>query len=331
MQNNLYCIDENSKFTINETSELLRDDSSFNNILCDEKSNANSISISEIEEFMIEKNLCYDDSHYEICSISNIDYKIENDNIKEIKNTFQYNDKTNEYDINKQLQYEIREYASRINHKDFYENGTINDYSKLFESVSNMANEYKQIDLQFEINGFNEFSNTADQIINLFESFSKKLQNINIINDTTFLISISNALEKMCKLSESFIMFKKTILTISDVQIPKTVYNTTQILSNVMVDITSAINYICNFIDPSNNKVLNSELKKEDKIAIENAINIINNMKSNIECSDIKNKLERDEVFKSITRYNNSIKKSSDILKNATFIFKNKINNYNFN
>lgn len=288
------------------------------------------------EEFTKGNKLCYDDCQYEICSVNNIDHNIENDsiengNIKEVKIKYEYNDEITDYDINKQLINDIKEYASKLNREDFYETGTINDYSQLFESISNMANEYKQLDLNFEIDGFNEFSNTAEQLIDIFESFSRKLQNINIINDTTFLISISIALEKMCKLTESFINFKKTILSLPDIKLPKTICDTTVLLSNVMVDVTCAVNYISHFINPNDTQPLNSEIKLEEKIAIQNAINIINDMNTNMECYDIKSKLERDEIFKSIIRYNNSIKKSSNILKNATTILKNKIKNYKFN
>lgn len=336
MLNNICCFDKKSIDIINKNVKMIQYDLSSNianNIGMSKSISENNISEVCKDEFTKENKLYYDDCHYEICVINNTDSNmdIENDNIKEIKFTYEYNDESNDYDMNKQLINEIREYATKINRKDFYENGTINDYLNLFESVSNMANEYKQLDLNFEIDGFNEFSNAADQIIILFESFSTKLQNINIINDTTFLISISRALEKMCKLSETFIMFKKTILSMGDIQIPKTVCDTTEILSNVMVDATCAVNYISHFIDPSNNQLLNSELKTEDKIAIENAINIVNNINTDMDCCYIKNKLERDDVFKSIVKYNNSIKKSSTILKNATNIFKNKINKYKLN
>jgi hypothetical protein len=307
MENNIYCVNNNEVITIDEDNKILSHD----------------LSCKNNETIVEENNLCYDDCHYEICSI---DYK--ETNTKKIKFTYE---ETNEYDINNKLLDEIREYAAKINYKDFHGKGTIEDYSKLFEAVSKMANDYKKAELDFETEGFNDFSHTAEEMINVFELYSKKIQNINIINDTHFLISISNSLEKMIKLSDAFIKFNKTVLSISDIHIPEKVCETTQILSDAMVDITCAVNYISHFINPNNinNPLLYSELNKEDKNTIDNAVNIITNM--NLNYNDIKNRLENEQVCKDIIKYNKSIRKSSDILKNATTNFKNKINNYTFN
>ena len=181
MLNNICCIDKKSIDIIDKTIKIIHNDLSCNNAVDAELSKSiNETNISKIceEELTKENKFCYDDCRYEICSINNIECNLNNDNIKEIKISYDNNDEMNEYNINNKLQDEIKEYANRINCKDFYGKGTINDYSKLFEVVSNMANEYKQIDFNFEVDGFIEFSNTADQLINIFESFSKKLQNI---------------------------------------------------------------------------------------------------------------------------------------------------------
>jgi len=287
------------------------------------------------EEFTFTNLLC-DDYHYEICSINNIDNKYTNDNkiinefkpTNEIKLNVYYDDETKGYDINEQLINDIKQYASKIKCKDFYGKGTIDDYSELFKAVSNIANDYKEIELDIGSEEFNEFSKTTEEMINLFETFSTKLHNINVINDTNFLITISNALEKMCKLSESFIKFKKTILSVSDTKITKNMCETTQILSNVMVDITCAINYISHFVNPTDSSLINSELKIDEKNDIKKAVNIINNL--NVNYNSSKNKMENDENIKDIMNYSKSIKNSSKVLKKASEIFKNKINSYNF-
>ncbi len=60
--------------------------------------------------------------------------------------------------------------------------------------MSNIATETKQMQLDIDVDGFNEFANTADDLSNLFNSFIIKLQNVNIINDIIFLQSILNVL-----------------------------------------------------------------------------------------------------------------------------------------
>ena len=47
-----------------------------------------------------------------------------------------------------------------------------------------------------DIDGFDDFGKAADELSELFSNFTKRLQNINIINDVSFLQSVLNALKK---------------------------------------------------------------------------------------------------------------------------------------
>jgi hypothetical protein len=92
---------------------------------------------------------------------------------------------------------EISTYASKIQCSDFHGKGTIDDYAELFRAASKIANETKQIELDVDIEGFNEISQAADELSALFQSFTVKLQNVNIINDTVFLTAVVNDIKKI--------------------------------------------------------------------------------------------------------------------------------------
>jgi len=66
---------------------------------------------------------------------------------------------------------EIKLYAGRIQCDDFHGKGSIDDYSELFRAAAKIANESKQIKLDVDVAGFNEFSDAADELANLFNSF----------------------------------------------------------------------------------------------------------------------------------------------------------------
>lgn len=292
----------------------------------DDKNNINNYSImplefqSEIKQYMLTNKPCkiihkpsklYEDSNiFDLSEVVTV-----------------YDDEIGDYNINKKLMDEITNYATKINCSDFHGKGTIDDYSELFNSVSRITSEYKQIQIDMHLEGFDDFSKAAEEMNQLFESFTIKLQNINIINDTHFLITISNALEKMCKLSETFGKFKDIILATTDVQIPKSVHETSELLTDVMIQVNCAMNYITHFVNPNNNPLLNSELSVKEKNIIDNAVKKISNWSVDGE-QQVKKIIEDNEDIKVIKQYNESIKKTSDNLKNAVLILKNKLNNY---
>jgi len=98
--------------------------------------------------------------------------------------------------INNEIVDQIREYATKIKCEDFHGKGSIDDYNELFMAASRIANETKQMQLDVDVQGFNDFGNAAQELSNLFENFTKRLQNINIINDSSFLESVLDAMKK---------------------------------------------------------------------------------------------------------------------------------------
>ena len=238
-----------------------------------------------------------------------------------------YDDHADTTNINSLLMEQIKDYASKINCSDFHGKGTIDDYSELFKAASKIANETKQIQLDVDIEGFDEFSQAAEDLSNLFESFTLRLQNINIINDSAFLTSIVDALEKIWKLSETFGKFKKTILATTTIQFPKTAHDTAVILGDLMDEINCAMNYITNFVTPSDTPLPNAELSPEEKNIIAKAVTTIDNW--SVVCEHgVTIAMNNNEDLKAIKNYNDSLKNSTTILKNATSTLRSKLNSY---
>lgn len=230
-------------------------------------------------------------------------------------------------DPNNELMNNIKDYASKINCSDFHGKGTIDDYSELFRAASKIANESKQIQLDVDVEGFNEFSQAAEDLSKLFESFTLRLQNINIINDSVFLTAIVSALEKIWILSETFGKFKKTILATTTIQFPKTAHETAVVLNGVMDEINCAMNYINHFVNPSQDALIDSELSPEEKNIISKAVDTIDNWNEVCEYG-VTIAMNNNDDLKAIKNYNDSLKIKTNILKNATADLRAKLNNY---
>ena len=228
---------------------------------------------------------------------------------------------------NKLLLNQIKDYARNINCSDFHGKGTIEDYSELFKAASKIANESKQIQLDVDVEGFNEFSQAAQDLSNLFENFTIRLQNINIINDKSFLTSIVNALEQIYKLSETFGRFKTTILSTTTIQFPKTSHETALVLNDVMGEINCAMNYITYFVSPTDEALSYSELSTEEKNIIAKAVDTIDNW-NNVCEHGISVAMNNNDDVKAIESYNQNIKISANILRRATTNLRNKLNTY---
>jgi len=213
---------------------------------------------------------------------------------------------------------EIKMYANEIQCEDFQGKGTIDDYTALFTAAAKIANESKHIELDVDIEGFNEFANAADELAALFNGFILKLQNVNIIDDSNFLKAIASALKKIVNLSNVFGKFKETILATSTIQIPKSAHDTAVVISGVMDEITCAMGYIGYFVDASASKPIGAELTASEKGVISKAIDTIDSW--NVLC----------EQGLSITMSNNVdisfIKHSSDELKTTTSTLVNATN-----
>jgi len=182
--------------------------------------------------------------------------------------------------ISAQLLNQIRIYAQEIQCSDFQGKGTLDDYNELFIAASKIANETKQITLSVDTAGFENFADAADELAALFESFITKLSNINIISDIGFLTTVSNALERIVNLSNTFGRFKQTIIATAQIQIPKSALDTNVLLQDVESQLSCAMNYIGYFVDPTGASGIvqsNAQLSSDEKHIISKAVTAIDN------------------------------------------------------
>jgi hypothetical protein len=222
---------------------------------------------------------------------------------------------------------EIKNYASQINCSNFHGKGSIDDYTELFKTASNIANESKQMTLNVDVDGFNEFGNAADELSKLFNGFILKLQNVSIISDINFLKSISDSLKKIVNLSNVFGKFKETILLTSTIQIPKSTHETKIVLENVMTELNCAINYINYFADPTlyENTLPNAKLSDDEQNAINKAIDAIENW-SKLSEQGVSIAMSNNLDVQYINQSNANIKNKTNNLKNITNQLKQKLN-----
>ena len=225
---------------------------------------------------------------------------------------------------------QIRDYADKIKCEDFHGKGTIDDYSELFRAAAKIANESKQIKLDVDVSGFNEFALAADELSNLFESFIVKLQNVSIINDLDFLRSVAAALHKIWKLSETFGRFKQTILATSTIHIPQSAHSTSVLLQGVLGEINCAMGYINHFVSPGNDAIPTANLSAEEHDVIDRAVATIDNW--NVLCDQgVSIAMSSNPDIQSITNTNNLLKTKGTALRNATSSLRAKLALYNIN
>lgn len=212
---------------------------------------------------------------------------------------------------------QIKDYATKIQCTDFQGKGTIEDYTVLFNAASRIANESKQMQLDIDVDGFNEFAAAADELSNLFNSFIIKLNSVNIIDDTAFLTAIVNALQKIWKLSETFGRFKQTILATSSIQLPQSSHDARVAIENVSNQLNCAIKYINYFVDGTTPAPPNSELSSTEQSIITNAITTIDNWNNLCEQGvSIAMATNPDIVF--IKNASDKLKQNTSVLTNAT-------------
>lgn len=229
---------------------------------------------------------------------------------------------------NKSVLDEIKLYANKIKCEDFHGKGTIEDYSQLFKAASKIAKESKQIKLDIDVEGFDEFSNAADELAQLFNGFILKLENVNIINDMEFLNSIAKALKKIWNLSEVFGKFKQTILATSTIKIPKSAQETKVIIQNVMQEVNCAMNYINHFVNnDTEHKPQEADLDDNEKYIIEKAVETIDNW--NLLCEQgISTVMNNNQDINFIKQTNQELIIKTNNLKTLTNTLKNKIQNF---
>jgi len=223
---------------------------------------------------------------------------------------------------------EIKMYANELKCSDFHGKGTIDDYNSLFIAASKIANETKQMELDVDIEGFNEFAQAADDLSELFNGFIVKLQNVSIITNIGFLTSISAALRRVVNLSETFGRFKKTIFSTTAIQLPKSAHETKLLIDGVMDEVNCAMQYIEYFVSPSDISLANAALSPEEKNIITKSVETIDNW--NTLCQyGVSIAMSNDVDIISIQQASNDLKQSSASLRSASSRLRTKLAAYN--
>jgi hypothetical protein len=239
----------------------------------------------------------------------------------------EYDDEKDTTSLHSILVDEIKMYAEKIKCTDFQGKGSINDYANLFEAASKIANESKQIQLDIDIEGFNDFANAADDLSALFTEMTVKLQNVNIIDDSIFLQSVANAMQKIYNLSEVFGKFKKTIMTTTTIRIPKSAHETRIAMENVTGQMNCAMKYIHYFVSPGEEGLAAAELSSDEKNIINKAVDTIDSW--NIICNHgVSIAMANNADIQYIQTTSNQLKQTTVTLKKSIDDLRSKLNSY---
>jgi len=263
--------------------------------------------------------------------ITNIVFESEDPNIYEnlTESVSIYNNVIDPSNQSVLLLNQIRSYAEEIQCTDFQGKGSIDDYTKLFQAAARIANETKQMELNVDIEGFNEFAQAADDLSSLFNGFIIKLQNVNIINDISFLQAIATALAKIVNLSNVFGEFKEIVLATSTIQIPKSSHEASIIINDVMDEVNCAMQYIGYFVSPESNPHLsNAALSVQEQNIISKSVDTINSW--NILCEQgVSIAMSNDVDIQNIQSASRELRTTTTTLKGFTSSLKNKLASFN--
>ena len=223
---------------------------------------------------------------------------------------------------------QIKAYAAEIQCEDFHGKGTIEDYTALFQAAGRIATETKHMDLNIDIEGFNQFADAADELSELFTGFIIKLQNVNIINDLAFLTSISIALGKIVNLSNIFGKFKQTVFATTVIQLPKSAHDTKIVIEGVMGEINCAMKYINYFVSPTDASLNGAALSAEEKNIINKSVETIDTWNNLCE-HGVSIAMSDNVDVKYIQQASNELKQTTNTLKTATNTLKSKLASFN--
>ena len=224
---------------------------------------------------------------------------------------------------------EIKDYAAKINCNEFKGKGTVEDYSELFNAASKIANDVTQMKLDVDVDGFNEFGSAADELSKLFNSFIVKLQTVSIIDDLSFLRSISLALSKIWNLSQVFGRFKETILATATVQVPKSSHDAAILVNSVMSEVNCAMNYVNHFVNPQPGDPASADLSAEERHVINKAVTTIDNW--SVLCDQgVYIAMSNNPDIQLISTASSRLKVNASLMTNSTSTLKSKLSRYNF-
>lgn len=224
---------------------------------------------------------------------------------------------------------QIKAYAAEIQCSDFHGKGSIDDYTALFTAASKIATESKQMELDVDIEGFNQFAEAADELSALFNGFIIKLQNVNIITDLNFLRSISAALGRIVNLSNTFGRFKQAIFATSAIQLPKSAHETKNVIVGVMDEINCAMQYMNYFVSPEENpNLVNAQLSAAETNIIAKSVQTIENWNTLCEYG-VSIAMSDNTDIKLIHQASEQLKQTTISLKGISSKFKTKFATFN--
>jgi len=221
---------------------------------------------------------------------------------------------------------EIRLYADQIKCSDFHGKGTIDDYAALFDAASKIAQDSKQVQLDVDVSGFNEFANAADELSALFASFTLRLKTVNIIDDTAFLTAVVNALKRIANLSDEFGKFKEAIIATNTIQLSESVHDTRTILENVKEEVDCAMNYIQHFIEPTGH-LEGADLSDIDKNVIKRAVSTLDAWHSICD-HGVSVTMSTNGDIQEITQLNGMFGQKAVVLRSSTSSLRNRYSSF---
>jgi hypothetical protein len=221
---------------------------------------------------------------------------------------------------------QIKQCAAEIQCSDFHGKGSIEDYTMLFDAASKIASDVKHVQLDVDIQGFQDFGQAADELSALFEGFTKKIQSVNMIDDTVFLEAILSALRKIVNLSNVFGKFKKTIVATTTVELSTSVGETKRALEAVSNEVQCAMKYIQHFVNPTTD-LEKAKLNEIDKNVIQRATTTIEAW-SQIYENGVSVDMNQNEDIQYIQHANGLFKSQAVVLRQSTSQLRGKYSRY---
>jgi len=221
---------------------------------------------------------------------------------------------------------QIKLCAAEIQCSDFHGKGSIEDYTLLFDAASKIANDVKHVQLDVDIQGIKDFGQAADELTELFEGFTKKIQSVNTIDDTVFLEAVLSALQKIVRLSNTFGKFKKTIVATTTVELSTSVGETKQALEAVSGEVQCAMKYIQHFVNPTED-LEKAKLNDIDRNVIQRATTTIEAW-SQIYENGVSVAMSQNQDIQYIHQANGMFKDQAIVLRQSTSQLRNKYSRY---
>lgn len=221
---------------------------------------------------------------------------------------------------------QIKQCAAEIQCSDFHGKGSIEDYTLLFDAASKIVSDVKHVQLDVDIQGFQDFGQAADELSALFEGFTKKIQSVNMIDDTVFLEAILSALRKIVNLSNIFGKFKKTIVATTTVELSTSVGETKRALEAVSDEVQCAMKYIQHFVNPTT-ELEKAALNEIDKNVIQRATTTIEAW-SQIYENGVSVAMNQNEDIQYIQQANGLFKSQAVVLRQSTSQLRGKYSKY---